>query len=156
MILDYRSKFVFVTMFTLCMSTHTMAQISIKDELKKDLLKSVNPINDFKSNPLSQSYDNNVISKKDALRSYINKGIGVEAKPKYEVHPNAYTYFNKGELKELWRSNVTTVYEGGHFIQGMPIPTLGGFSFSVGGQKKVSEKDKKILKNVYGQEVEEK
>lgn len=151
MVSSIKSKVTLFTFVGICISSYTFAQISIKNELKKDLLKDIRPGNGLTSSPSLMKQDDKVISKKSVFDLDINR-INIEDYNPYKINPNAYTYFGITPLILDPRQSVT-VYEGGHFKQAMPTKGIG---VSFWEPKKVSEKDKNILKNVFDHDVDKK
>ena len=76
----------------------------------------------------------------------------------YKLNPNILIYNGKTPLNQLPAGSTTLVYMGGHFCivnTGGSLIFPSGLDFSGGGTKKLSEKSRNILTNVYGLEIEE-
>ncbi len=79
------------------------------------------------------------------------------------VDPRAYTYNGAEPLTKYEPGYTQTEYIGGHFQQVSPNSnysnTHGSATFTIdisgGGRKHLTEKTKKILREVYGQEVDD-
>ncbi len=164
------SKFL-LYFFIVSANSLTYAQISIVgDDYKKELWKSINPSNN-KPLTLPGSVNikpNKLIEKETPLdnkyiKSYLNykyKGLDhlVEiTEAKYKLNPNLTKYSGIAPLNRLPEGSTQTVYMGGHFYIVSTAGTLvvpTGLNLGGGGSKKLSEKSKNILINVFGKEIE--
>ncbi|MFR9166546.1 MAG: hypothetical protein ACLVKO_10150 [Dysgonomonas sp.] len=137
----------------------------IGDDYKKELWKTIKPTNESKFELPGSSLKSSkeIINENKYIRSYHNYKNNLDnlieiTKPKYTINPGIFTYKGSTPLNQLPRGSTQLVFMGGHFYF---VPTGGllvvpsGFDFSGGGRKKLSEKSKSILQNVYGMEIDE-
>ncbi|OJU48751.1 MAG: hypothetical protein BGN96_11410 [Bacteroidales bacterium 45-6] len=147
----------------------------VQSELKKDLWKTIKPYGEKKDMPMS--FSSPLLNPVPALSTptahdvmyYYNKmKTNVVLEDFYEqyrithvVDPHLYTYSGDEPLTKIKAGYLETVFMGGHFQQVSPpgntVGSGSGFTIDIsgGGRKHVSEKTKKILKEVYDREVEE-
>lgn len=134
---------------------------SIKNEMKKDLLKQVKPSSLNPSQTLrSQSENTKAIQDESLLefaKKYQKSTGGAEFEDKYKLGEGLTNTL----LNKLPDGHVTPVFNNGRWefmntanrIDGLIVPS--GLNLSGGGTKKISEKSKKILRYVFGIEVDE-
>lgn len=150
-----------ISLLMLSISTSVSAQTGISDETKRNLLKSANPVNDLSKSiisvtaPKSSIMDNKYI---DAYNNY-KSGTKILIDSGHKINSHVFTYKSEIPANQLPPGSCTPVFMGGHFVL---VPTGGllvvpsGISLSGwGGPKKLSEKSKSILKNVFGMEIDE-
>jgi hypothetical protein len=148
----------------------------VQSELKKDLWRTIEPYgekNDMPMNSASMSLLNPTTLTPstvthDVMYYYYKIKTNVVLEDFYEryrrshtVDPHLYTYNGDEPLTKIRAGYLETVFMGGHFQQVSPpannVGSPAGFTIDIsgGGRKHVSEKTKKILKEVYDREVEE-
>lgn len=139
---------------------------SIKDDMKKELMKQIKPSLNL-SNPSMQQSPmgaNRAVQSDDLLefyRKYKSGSGGAEFDDKYRVNPRAITYSSEIPINKLPDGYVVPVYTGGHFIFANPntningLVTPSGMDLSGSKKKKLSAKSKAILENVFSIKVEE-
>lgn len=153
------------------LSIHTYIygqKVVFGDDYKKELWKTINPSNkntlsfpkalkreDTKSSLLDNKY----------TKAYSNYKYGDNlnhlleiTELKYKLSPNLTQYSGMTPLNELQAGSTQIVFMGGHFhfiSTGGTQVFPSGMSLTGGGRKKLSEKSKSILVNVYGMEIEE-
>lgn len=159
----------FVCLILVSVNMVVYGQSILGDDYKKELWKSINPSNnkpltlpgsrqEKKVSPVNAPLDNKY------LKSYINyKFKGLDhfleiTEPKYKLNPNLTKYSGAIPLNQLPAGSTQLVYMGGHFV----MVNTGGFLVFPSGRslsgwepKKLSEKSKNILINVFGKEIEE-
>lgn len=155
--------------FLLSCSVFTQAQnsslsVSIKDEMKKDLLKQIKPSSVSGSSMQQHKYSIGDL-KEETLSEYIKRKVkssaGEEFDDKYKVAESITNINPKVPLNKLPDGHVTPEFINGRWVFVNTAKTLdglvkpSGIDLSGGGTKKMSEKTKNILKNVLGQEVDE-
>lgn len=138
---------------------------SIKDDIRRDLLKQVKPAQAIPGSAMKQSTTTNRAIREETLEDFSKKYIigtgGSEYDDKYQISPHVTTYNSSVPINKLPDGYVFPVFTGGHWIltnpttrvDGLVVPS--GMNLSGGGKKPMSEKSKSILKNVFGMEVEE-
>lgn len=138
---------------------------SIKNEMKKDLLKQVKPFSLNPSQTLrSQSENTKAIQDESLLefaKKYQKSTGGAEFEDKYKLGEGLSNLQSNTLLNKLPDGHVTPVFNNGRWefmntanrIDGLIVPS--GLNLSGGGTKKISEKSKKILRDVFGIEVDE-
>ncbi|MFT4072680.1 MAG: hypothetical protein QM654_12265 [Dysgonamonadaceae bacterium] len=143
---------------------------SIQHELKKDLWKTIKPYSSKGDNPTNPTVrapqaldDYNKLP--DVMEYYYKTKSKMtlddfydEYKRTHTVNPNVYTFYGDEPINKVKAGYLTPELFGGHF-QMVPAKSNyikpSGLNLSGGGRKKLSEKTKKILKEVFGQEPEE-
>lgn len=137
---------------------------SLRDEMKKDLLKQVKPTLVSPSSYLQQITTNKAIQE-DNLSEYAKKyqksNGGAEFEDKYKLGEGLKNLRSNIPFNKLPDGHVTPVFNNGRWefmstanrIDGLVTPS--GLNLSGGGAKKMSEKSKKILIDVFGIEVDE-
>lgn len=139
---------------------------SIKDDMKKELMKQIKPSLNLSNPSMQQSPNaaNKTIQNDDLLefyRKYKSGSGGAEFNDRYQVNPRAITYSSDIPINKLPDGYVVPVYTGGHFIFANPtsnvngLVTPSGMNLSGWKKKKLSAKSKSILENVFGIRVEE-
>ncbi len=137
---------------------------SIKDEMKKDLLKQVKPTLVSPSSYLQQAASDKIIQEDNLLeyaKKYQKSNGGAEFDDKYKLGDGLKNLRSNVPLNKLPDGHVTPVFNNGRWefmstanrVDGLVTPS--GLNLSGGGAKKMSEKSKKILMNVFGIEVDE-
>lgn len=148
----------------------------VQSELKKDLWKTVKPYGEKNDVPMSSSASSLISPPSSLLPSvghdvmyyYYKMKTNVVLEDFYEqyrrshkIDPHVYTYNGDEPLTKIKVGYLETVFMGGRFQQVSPasnnVGSPSGFTLDIsgGGRKHVSEKTKKILKEVYDREVEE-
>lgn len=157
--------------FIVSANSFTCAQISIAgDDYKKELWKSINPSS---NTPLTLPGSANLGAEKlieketpinnKYIKSYLNykyKGLDhlIEiTETKYKLNPNLTKYSGIVPLNQLPDGSTQTVYMNGHFYiistaGALVIPS--GMTLGDRDSKKLSDKSKNILINVFGKEIE--
>lgn len=151
----------------LTISMSVSAQISIADDTKKYLLNTAKPLNSSSTSSFqlqTVEQKNGILNNKyiDAYNNYKYKGISLMDKdlelsgyPKIKDY--VFKYTSPTPVNLLPNGTITPVYMGGHFVivplGGLVVPS--GMSLTGGGPKKLSEKTKNILRNVYGMQVDD-
>ena len=140
---------------------------SIKNEMKKDLLKQVNPSMATPNSSMKQSPNtvNNTMNSDNLLefsKKYRKGSGGEEFDSRYKVNPHAVTYSSKVPINQIEPGKVIPIYNGGHFIFVNPatnakgLVTPSGLDLSGGGKKKMSNRTRLILEQVFGVVLEDK
>lgn len=143
-------------------------KMTFGDDYKKELWKTIQPTG---KNPLSlpktlkKDEDKSNILENKYSKAYSNYKYGDDLNhlleitdAKYKLSPNLIQYNGVTPLNELPAGSTQIVYMGGHFYfvnTGGSLVVPSGISLTGGGRKKLSEKSKSILVNVYGMEIEE-
>lgn len=137
---------------------------SIRDEIKKDLLKQIKPTSLPPSSFRQQSTLGKAIQDDDLsefAKKYQKKTGGAEFEDKYQLGEGLKNLRSNIPLNKLPDGHVTPVFNNGRWefmntanrVDGLVTPS--GLNLSGGGAKKLSEKSKNILINVFGIEVDE-
>lgn len=137
---------------------------SIKDEMKKDLLKQIKPSILPPPSFRQQVTPGKAIQDDDLLefaKKYQKKTGGAEFDDKYKLGEGLKNLRSNIPLNKLPDGHVTPVFNNGRWefmstanrVDGLVMPS--GMNLSGGGAKKLSEKSKKILINVFGMDVDE-
>ncbi len=137
--------------------------MSIKDDMKKDLLKQVRPTLEPSTGLRPYSESNKVVVEDDLLefaKKYKKTG-GAQFEDKYRIGEGLTNLNPKVPFNKLPDGYVVPVFTGGQWIfanpttraDGLVVPS--GLNLSGGGAKKMSEKSKRILIHVLGMEVDE-
>ncbi|MEN9919247.1 MAG: hypothetical protein RL662_1683, partial [Bacteroidota bacterium] len=138
---------------------------SIKDDVRKDLLKQISPSLDVSHSHMRQSHTPSKAVREESLEEY-NKRIGLksggaEFEDRYKISPHVTKYSSSTSINKLPDGYVVPVFTGGHWIfanpttrvDGLVVPS--GLDLSGGGKKKMSAKAKAILEHVFGIKPEE-
>lgn len=165
--MDLHQKYVTSVVF-LVISISIQAQnlrSSIKDDIKKDLLKQIKPILSTPGSTMEKSPLNSKAVQEDDLLEFYKKyksgSGGAEFESKYQISPNVITYNGKDPINKQPDGYVEPVFEGGHWILANPTRRLdglvvpSGLDLSGGGKKKLSKKSRDILINVLGMTIDE-
>lgn len=165
--MDLRQKYVTSCVF-LVISMSIQAQnlkSSIKDDMKKDLLKQIKPTLSTPGSTMEKSPLNSKAVQEDDLLEFYKKyksgSGGAEFEPKYQINPHVTTYSGKDPINKQPDGYVEPVFQGGHWIlanptrrvDGLVVPS--GLDLSGGGKKKLSKKSRDILTNVLGMTIDE-
>lgn len=165
--MDLRPKYVTSCIF-LVVSISIQAQSlrsSIKDDIKKDLLKQIKPTLSSPGSTMEQSPMNSKAIQEDNLLEFYKKyksgSGGAEFESKYQINPNLTTYNGKEPINKLPDGYAVPVFHNGQWIlanpntrvDGLVVPS--GLDLSGGGKKKLSKKSRDILINVLGMTIEE-
>lgn len=150
---------------------------SVQSELKKDLWKSIKPYGG-KSDVGTSGSSTSLLgptttsapsgATHDVMYYYYKMKTHVvledfheQYRRAHQIDPRIYTYNGDEPITKIKARYLETVFMGGHFQEISPsannVVSPSGFTIDIsgGGRKRVSEKTKKILKEVYGREVEE-
>lgn len=139
---------------------------SIKDDIRKDLLKQIKPSSLSPSQHLRQQTTTSRAIQDESLLEFANKYRkstgGAEFEDKYKLGEGLKNLNSNVPLNKLPDGHVTPVFNNGRWefmntatrTDGLVVPS--GMNFSGGGSKKMSKKSKKILIDVFGIEVDEK
>lgn len=139
--------------------------VSIKEDIKKDLLRQIKPSSLTKS-PMQPYKSSSSAIREESLLEYSKRmtksTAGEEFDDKYQVAPSILNITSDVPLNKLPDGHVTPEFINGKWVftntatrvDGLVIPS--GLDLSGGGTKKISEKSKNILINVLGMEVDEK
>lgn len=165
--MDLRQKYVTSFIF-LVISISIQAQnlrSSIKDDIKKDLLKQIKPTLSTPGSTMEKSPTNSKAVQEDNLLEFYKKyksgSGGAEFESKYLINPNLTTYSGKDPINKLPDGYVTPVFQNGQWIfanpttrvDGLVVPS--GLNLSGGGKKKLSKKSRDILTHVLGMTIDE-
>lgn len=137
---------------------------SIKDDVKRDLLKQIKTSGLSPSSTFRQYKGTSTAIQEDNLLEYSRKikGTGgAEFEDKYTVSPNLLKLGNSTPLNKLPDGYVVPTLIGSHWVfinpttnvNGLVIPS--GMNLSGGGAKKLSTKTKNILTHVFNMEIDE-
>ena len=164
MVQSSRKPKLFISILLTCIGMNTYGQISVREDFKKQLWKEIKPeiSNELQKQPLKMKEipldDNKYI---DAYENYKYKEGGrllKRLKNEYNVSPNLTQYKGVVPLNQLPAGSTRSVYMGGHFYNvsnaGTRV-TPSGIDLSFSKKKKLSEKSKSILRNVFGMEIED-
>ncbi len=140
-------------------------KLSIKDDMKKDLLKQIKPTLSGLGSSMEKSSSNpQTVQEGDLLefyKKYKSGSGGAEFESKYQISPHVTTYNGKDPINKLPDGYVEPVFQNGQWIfanpskrvDGLVVPS--GLDLSGGGKKKLSKKSRDILVNVLGMTIEE-
>lgn len=137
---------------------------SLRDEMKKDLLKQIKPSSISPSPYMQQSPGSKAIQEDNLLeyaKKYRKSNGGAEFEDKYKLADALKNLRSNVPLNKLPDGHVTPVFNNGRWefmntanrVDGLVTPS--GLNLSGGGAKKMSERSKKILIDVFGIEVDE-
>lgn len=170
--MDYR-QYCCISVFLLSTIIAAQAQdiqsslkFSIKDEMKKDLMKQVKPGATLYNSPLYENNSTKAMPANDLIgldKIYVNgKVIDLSAfDDKYQINPIVTTYTSSTPINQLPAGYVVPVFTGGRWVWANPNTRVdqlvypSGIDLSGGGKKKMSAKARSILEHVFGMEVEE-
>lgn len=150
----YLTGILFMTVFLV--SQAQSLSLSIKDDMKKELMKQIKP-SLSPTNPNTQQYNLNpqAVQEDDLLKYYKKyKSGGAEFDDRYKINPQAITYNSEIPINKLPDGYVVPVYSGGHFIFANPnmnvngLVTPSGTDLSGAKRKKMSTKAKNLLDHV--------
>lgn len=165
--MDLRQKYVTSFVFVV-ISISVQAQnlkSSIKDDIKKDLLKQIKPTLSTPGSTMEKSPLNSKAVQEDNLLEFYKKyksgSGGAEFETKYQISPNVATYNGKDPINKQPDGHAEPVFQGGHWIlanptrrvDGLIVPS--GMDLAGGGKKKLSKKSRDILTNVLGMSIDE-
>jgi len=163
------TKVIMLSIAFFSLHSYTFGQkIIFGDDYKNELWKNVKPTgknslslpktlkkDNTKSNLLDNKYTN----------AYSNYKYGNNLEHlleitefKYKLSPNLTIYNGITPINELPAGSTQIVFMGGHFYfvgTGGVSVFPSGIDLTGGGRKKLSEKSKNILRNVFGMEVDE-
>ncbi len=139
---------------------------SIKDDIKRDLLKQVKPSTTLPNSQMRQSTTTTKAIHDESLFEF-NKKIGLksggsEYEDKYNIERLKESLkYTSTPINKLPDGYVVPVFIGGHWVfmnpnnrvDGLVVPS--GMDLSGGGRKKMSNKAKNILEHVFGMKVED-
>ena len=159
----------FIGLFFITVSVSIQAQSlssSIKDGMKRELMKQIKPLSNTPTTAKQRSSSSGLkpVENDDLLeyyKKYKGGSGGAEFDNKYQVSPIVTTYTSKTPVNKLPDGYVVPIFQNGHFIFANPTSRVDGLVFpsgidlSGGGKKKMSEKSKSILINVFGMEIDE-
>lgn len=141
---------------------------SIKDDMKKDLMKQVNPGSTIYGSQLydKSSYSPKAIQDDDltGLNKIYKNGKSIDLRAfddKYQINPLVITYTSSTPVNQLPAGYVVPVFTGGRWVWANPNTRVdqlvypSGIDLSGGGKKKMSAKARAILEHVFGMEVED-
>lgn len=165
--MDLRQKYVTSFVFVV-ISISIQAQnlkSSIKDDIKKDLLKQIQPTLSTPGSTMEKSPLNSKAVQEDNLLEFYKKyksgSGGAEFETKYQINPNVTTYNGKDPINKQPDGHVEPVFQGGHWILANPTRRVdglvepSGIDLAGGGKKKLSKKSRDILTNVLGMSIDE-
>lgn len=165
--MDLRQKYVTSFVFVV-ISISVQAQnlkSSIKDDIKKDLLKQIKPTLSTPGSTMEKSPLNSKAVQEDNLLEFYKKyksgSGGAEFETKYQISPSVTTYSGKDPINKQSDGYVEPVFQGGHWIlanptrrvDGLVVPS--GIDLAGGGKKKLSKRSREILTNVLGMTIED-
>lgn len=165
--MDLHQKYVTSCIF-LVISLSIQAQnlrSSIKDDMKKDLLKQIKPTLSTPGSSMEKSSTNSKAIQEDNLLEFYKKyksgSGGAEFESKYLINPNLTTYNGKDPINKLPDGYVVPVFQNGQWVFANPstrvdgLVTPSGLNLSGGGKKKLSKKSRDILINILGMTIDE-
>lgn len=159
----YVTSFVFVVISISVQSQNLKS--SIKDDIKKDLLKQIKPTLSTPGSTMEKSPLNSKAVQEDNLLEFYKKyksgSGGAEFETKYQINPSVTTYSGKDPINKQPDGYVEPVFQGGHWIlanptrrvDGLVVPS--GIDLAGGGKKKLSKRSREILTNVLGMTIED-
>lgn len=163
--LRYIIGFVFLVISMKIYAQSLHLNTSIKDDIKKDLLKQVKPSLSDPGSAMRQAESKSKAFQEDDLLEFYKKyksgSGGVEFESKYQVSPHVTTYNGKDPINKQLDGYVVPVFEGGRWVfanpnqrvDGLVVPS--GIDLSGSGKKKLSQKSKDILTRVLGMTIDE-
>lgn len=138
---------------------------SIKEDMKKDLLKQIKPTLSYPSPTMEKSPINSTAVQDDDILKFYNKyksGTGgAEFEPKYQISPNVTTYSGKDPINKLPDGYVVPVFQNGQWVFANPnmrvdgLVAPSGINLSGGGKKRLSKRTRDILVNIFGMEIDD-
>lgn len=132
----------------------------IKDDMKKELLKQMNPNLSPSVPTMQQSPSRGAKAQNEDILDYYNKHkagsvLDIDPDKKYKISPNLTKYTGKDPINKLPDGHVEPIFHLGQWHLGNPsnrvdgLVSPSGLNLSGWKKKKLSEKSKKILINVY-------
>ena len=137
------------------------------DDYKKELWKTIKPSEkkSYWPSPSSTKNDSKSVIDNKYIKSYNNYKLNSNldhlleiTEPKYKLNPYIGVYNGVTPINQLPAGSTQIVFMGGHFYfvgTGGSLVFPSGIDLLGGGPKKLSEKSKNILINVFGMEIDE-